>query len=202
MGTNKAIDVNRVKETFRIRNGNLERINNHFPYKRWTVVNRKATKGDLGYCRVAFNGTRIRYHRIIWILCNGQDITREQEIGHINGNIADNRIENLRAVTHRVNTQNKKSNREGKLTGASAYKQSNRYQAVLWIKTKYVKIGNFETAIDSHRAYEIACNNIYRYVDNTSFRALVKKELSKEKKRYDKELKELKEGKRFIQIVR
>ena len=110
----KQIDVEELKKVFRIRNGNLERIDLRRTDGKWTVVKNWGNKSD-GYCLVGFNGRRIKYHNIIWVLSTGKDIPSGLVIDHINGNRIDSRMENMRLVTDRINNQNMEIHRDGKL---------------------------------------------------------------------------------------
>ena len=172
----KQIDVDEVKKTFRIRNGNLERLNYRYPNGKWTVVENWGNNSN-GYCRVGFNGTMMLHHVIVWILSTGKDIPQGLEIDHINGNKIDNRIENLRLVTHRGNGQNRKEHRNGKLQGCYYKKLIKKYVGQINISGKVIHIGRFETEKEAHEAYKIACEHIKSYVDNESFRELIKKEM-------------------------
>ena len=172
----KPIDVDEVKKTFRIRNGNLERLNYRYPNGKWTVVKNWGNTSD-GYCQVWFNGTMIRYHNIIWVLSTGKDIPQGLEIDHINGNKLDNRIENLRVVSHRKNGQNMKVHRDGQLVGCYYHKRVKRYVSKIQINSKLIHVGYYETEQEAHEAYKIACKHIKSYVDNESFRELIKKEM-------------------------
>jgi hypothetical protein len=49
------------------------------------------------------DGQKAYQHRVIWKMEHGTD---PEIIDHINGNPRDNRLENLRSVSHRVNIQN------------------------------------------------------------------------------------------------
>ena len=171
----KPIDVEELRKTFRIRNGNLERLNYHYPNGKWTVVENKSNVH--GYCQVWFNGTKIYYHVIIWILSTGKDIPQGLEIDHINGNKIDNRIENLRLVTSRGNNQNREKHRDGELVGCYYHKRDKKFIANIRISGKKIHIGLFETEKEAHKAYTIACKHIRNYVDNESFRELIKKEM-------------------------
>jgi len=176
MSKRKQIDVEELKKVFRIRNGNLERINYHYTNGKWAVVNNKKNHTG-GYCQVRFNVRMVLYHVIVWILSTGKDIPQGMEIDHINGNKIDNRIENLRLVTARQNQQNQKKHREGQLVGCYFDKSNGKYQARIKISGKTIYLGRYKTEQEAHKAYKIACKHITNYVDNDSFRELIKKEM-------------------------
>lgn len=170
------IDVDELKKVFRIRNGNLERIDLRRTDGKWKVVDNKKNHTE-GYCRVNFNGRMVAYHIIVWILSTGKDIPQGMDIDHINGNEIDNRIDNLRIVTHRVNMQNRKTHRAGRLVGATYFKERNYWRSDIRIDKKNITIGYYKTEQKAHEAYKIACKYIAKYTDNDSFRELVKKEI-------------------------
>ena len=176
MTKRKPIDVDELKKVFRIRNGNLERLNYHYPNGKWTVVENKNNTGN-GYCQVGFNGRVVQYHNIVWVLSTGNDIPQGMDIDHINGNKIDNRIENLRLVTRRQNQQNRKNHRAGRLVGASYHKGYNDWQSYIAIDKNQIWLGYYKTEQEAHEAYKIACKYITNYVDNESIRELIKKEM-------------------------
>ena len=176
MTKRKPIDVDELKKVFRIRNGNLERINYHYTNGKWTVVNNKKNHNG-GYCQVNFNGRMIKYHVIIWILSTGKDIPEGMDIDHINGNKIDNRIENLRLVTRRQNQQNRKTHRAGRLVGATYNKGHNDWRSQIEIDKNKISLGCYKTEQEAHEAYKIACEYITNFVYNESFRVLIKKEM-------------------------
>jgi hypothetical protein len=171
----KQIDVEELRKTFRIRDGNLERIDYRYTNNKWKQVKLCANRTD-GYCHVSFNGRMIRYHNIIWILSTGKDIPPGLAIDHINGNRLDSRMENMRLVTDRGNLQNMEIHRKGQLVGAVFHKRIGKYQANIYIG-KQIHLGLFETEQEAHKAYKIACKHIADYKDNKSFRELIKKEM-------------------------
>jgi hypothetical protein len=177
----KPINVEELKKVFRIRNGNLERIDLRRTDGKWKVVDNK--DNDNGYCRVDFNGRRMYYHSIVWMLYNKKDIPANLEIDHINGNKIDNRIDNLRLVTHRKNLQNRKTHRAGKLVGTcynKIYHNDKIYHywlSQIKINSKRIYLGLYKTEKEAHEAYKIACKHIKSYVDNDSFRELINKEM-------------------------
>ena len=72
---------------------------------------RTDAKGIPSQCRVTIGKSKIySIHRIIWEMFNGP-IPTGMVIDHMNGNPWDNRIENLRVVTHRQNVQNAKKSK-------------------------------------------------------------------------------------------
>lgn len=171
----KPIDVEELRKTFRIRDGILERIDYRYLSGKWKPVKLRAN--SLGYCQVKFNGRMVYYHTIVWCLSTGKDIPQGLEIDHINGNKIDNRIENLRLVTRRRNSQNRKEHRDGKLVGCYYHKRDRMYMASISISGKDIHIGYFTTEKEAHKAYKIACEHIEDYKDNKSFRELIKKEM-------------------------
>jgi len=172
MSERKTINVNELRRVFRIRNGNLERLNPHFKGGKWTIVENKSNDSK-GYCVIWLNGKNIFYHNVIWVLSTGNDIKQGLYIDHINGICSDNRMENLRLVTRRENNQNKKVHRDGKLCGITI--QNSKYKAQIQINGKQIYLGYYDTEQEAHKAYKIACEHIEQYIDNDSFRGLVKK---------------------------
>lgn len=167
----KPIDVEELKKVFRLNDkGKLERLY----YGKWKEIP-VVSNHDHGYCRVRFNSMRVFYHTIVWILTTGEDIPEDMVIDHINGNKLDNRIENLRLVNQRVNTQNKKAHRQGKLVGCYFDKCRDRYKAQVQIGKKAIYLGRYATEEEAHNIYVNACKLIEEYTDDASFRELVNK---------------------------
>ena len=185
MTKRKPIDVEELKKVFRIRNGNLERLNYNYQNGKWTVVENCGNHSE-GYCQVWFNGTLIRYHNIIWILSTGKDIPSGLMVDHINGNRLDSRMENMRLVTNRGNSQNKEIHRAGRLAGTyynKIYHNDKIYhywRSQIAIDKTRIGLGCYKTEQESHEAYKIACKYIAKYTDNDSFRELIKKEMEVE----------------------
>jgi hypothetical protein len=81
-------------------------------------------------------------------------------IDHINGNSLDNRRSNLRIVTSRENSQNKKEHRSGRLVGCSYHKKARKWQAEINIKGLSKYLGLFKTEIEANQAYMKAYNEL------------------------------------------
>ena len=165
------IDVNELVKVFRLKNGMIERIDHRYSNDKWRVfVNRNNSKG---YCHTMLNGKNIFYHNIVWILSTGKDIPEGYELDHINGDGTDNRIENLRLVTHRCNSQNMVIHRNGKLSGFYFNKTCKKYHTQIYINGKRIHIGFYNSKVKARKAYICACKHINDYIDNKSFRNMI-----------------------------
>lgn len=105
-----------------------------------------------GYVQVSYNHCRYYAHRIIWLLNHGK--FPKGTIDHINGNKADNRIQNLRDCTNRENCSNQKIHRDGKQVGYT--KVGIKYQAAIKINGKQVHLGTFKTEKEAVNKYQEA----------------------------------------------
>jgi hypothetical protein len=108
-----------------------------------------------GYIVFKIAGRDVFAHRVAVLLMTGE--WPAAVVDHINGDRADNRWENLRAVTQRVNRQNMraahKDSRSG-LLGVSPYR--GRFRAQLYAGGKNSMLGTFGTAQEAHEAYVAA----------------------------------------------
>ena len=102
-----------------------------------------------GYVSVYVNNgvNRKMAHKIIWEMFNGT-IPEGMELDHINGNPADNRIENLQLLSHHQNTL-----RKNKSKGYSKKKNLTRpYQATKKHNYKQHFLGYFGTKCGAYMA--------------------------------------------------
>lgn len=99
-------------------------------------------------------------HRVI---LNIKVSYKYEEIDHINGNSIDNRKENLRAVEHKQNCQNRKiqSNNKSKYKGVHLQKDCKRYRADISVNSKQVYLGMYETAVQAAIVYNVAAIKYY-----------------------------------------
>lgn len=111
-----------------------------------------------GYVRVSNKGIGYTMaHRIIWEMTNGE-IPDGLFIDHINGNRRDNRIENLRLVTQKVNSMNSSlrfDNKSG-VTGVAIYKRTGKWRASIQSGGKTVHLGFFDDFISACEARIVA----------------------------------------------
>lgn len=89
----------------------------------------RASKAHNGYRLVKLLGKTYRLHRVVWMLHNGA-IPDGMEVDHVDGDVQNNRIGNLRLVTKSQNAFNRK-NHTGKLLpkGIVFLRKDNVYQA-------------------------------------------------------------------------
>lgn len=106
------------------------------------------SNGPRGYLLLKYKGKMIRTHRLAWLMVHGE---WPDTIDHINGNIKDNRIENLRNVSNRENCRNHYKHRAGKLVGAN--KNHGKWQPNIRVKGKLLYLGNFDTEKEAHEEY-------------------------------------------------
>ena len=120
-------------------------------------LDRPAGKLDRGYWSVMVGGKLYRAHRIIWAMHYGA--WPDGQIDHINHDRADNRIENLRVVSHLDNHRNM-SRFKNSTTGIAGVKFDGRYGswvARITVNYRQIALGSFKTkeeAINARKAAE------------------------------------------------
>ena len=122
-------------------------------------VARRCKRGDVvggicsktGYRRMKYQGNYYYIHRLAYVWHTGQTLT--QCIDHINGDRSDNRRENLRQVTYRVNNQNKRryTNNTTGVTGVRMM-STGRFNSFIWKNGKRLHIGCHDTLDEASRA--------------------------------------------------
>lgn len=98
--------------------------------------------GKSGHLAVTVNNRRFLSHRAAWAIFYGE--FPQGEIDHINGNPSDNRIVNLRDVSHAENMRNQKprENYSG-VSGVSWHKAKSRWCAALYVGGRKRTVGYF-----------------------------------------------------------
>lgn len=100
----------------------------------------------------SFTGVQTCISRIILISGDGP------MVDHINGNVLDNRKENLRACTHTQNMWNRKTQKNNKLGVKGVYFCHHRlkYVARIVVNKKKINLGRFDKLEDAAQAYKDA----------------------------------------------
>lgn len=107
-----------------------------------------------GYRIIGIDGHYFRAHRLAWLYAHG--VMPDGQIDHINGCRADNRIMNLRVVTHAENQHNvwhPKANSTTGLQGVSRCARSGKWRAGIVVSNRKIWIGRFDTPELAHAAY-------------------------------------------------
>lgn len=115
-------------------------------WKRWNTMYAHSVAGTNkdGYLRIGIGNSLYYGHRLAWALHHGE--YPEGEIDHINRNRLDNRIMNLREVSHAQNMQNKgeRIDNTSGVIGVTWDKASNKWQAGIGVNGKYKNLGRFD----------------------------------------------------------
>ena len=112
-----------------------------------------------GYIRMKVDGVFYAAHRVAWLLEHKK--WPNNLIDHINQNKADNRLENLRDVTHKQNLENVGQYRKVWKKGSIFHKSSGLWHAVLGENYKSISLGYFKTQIEAQDAYINAKREIH-----------------------------------------
>lgn len=106
-----------------------------------------------GYRQACIKNVSIYLHVVAWYLHHGQ--WPIGVVDHINGDRSDNRIGNLRVVSHAENIQNQRqANKRNKLNALGCSRAENgRFRAVIRFSGKTYSLGTFDTLEEAHGAY-------------------------------------------------
>lgn len=86
----------------------------------------------------------VKAHRVIWSLVHGE---WPSEIDHVNGDRSDNRLCNLRCVSHADNQRNQRirKNSSSGVLGVSRASKSDRWRARIKVDFQEIFLGHFTT---------------------------------------------------------
>lgn len=110
------------------------------------------------YVQVRIDGVLHYAHRIIWVLHNGP-IPEGMQIDHVDGNGANNRLENLRLVSGVENKRNMRRLSTNTSGATGVYSDKGKWVARFWSDGRMRNIGTFTDkveAIHARKAWESA----------------------------------------------
>jgi len=100
-----------------------------------------------GYRYIKINGCSYRAHRLIYIY-HYINIPKGLCIDHINGKKDDNRLDNIRLVTHQENQFNRPTAK-----GYWKRKDTGKYVASICVDNKAYRLGQYNTEQEARNAY-------------------------------------------------
>ncbi len=122
-------------------------FNKRFAGKRVGNIN------DKGYYATQLFGRHIGCHRAAWAHYYGE---WPDQIDHVNGDRTDNRIANLRNVSHRENSKNRKVREDNRTGQTGVYEVKGRWVALINTDKGRFFIGRFKEYADAVFARKIA----------------------------------------------
>ena len=147
-----------------------ERLRELFDYKDgeliWKITKGAAKAGSVAGCKTTYYKNKARKliridglflaHRLIYKWHNNS-FDESLQIDHINGDSNDNRIENLRAVSHQENMMNMKMRCDNKsgISGVHWDKSRNKWKAVIQYKGKTKMIGRYDSLDEATKARKL-----------------------------------------------
>lgn len=116
-----------------------------------------------GYLVIRLDYRLYYAHRLAWLYVHGEWPT--DQIDHINGIKADNRLHNLRNVTAQANVQNVRGpavhNKSSGLLGATWSARTKKWHAQIGVDMKHINLGKYATAEEAHQAYLTAKRRLH-----------------------------------------
>lgn len=115
-----------------------------------------------GYLEIRLNEVLYKGHRIIWKLLTGED--PENILDHLNGDVSDNRIENLRVATAQENARNSRKRPQRK-NASSEYKGVSKRKSGKWVC--YITVNDvptttvFDTEIEAATHYDKMAKELF-----------------------------------------
>lgn len=133
------------------------KVNHGRKVKAGTVAGGVFTK-DCGkqYRRIRIDRKNHTEHRLAWLMINGS--LPAGEIDHIDGDGLNNRIHNLRDVSHAENMKNLRllATSTSGISGVGWHKRGNKWQARVRVNNKRIHLGLFNTKSEALAARKVA----------------------------------------------
>lgn len=108
-----------------------------------------------GYLRTRILGKLYYNHHLVWFLHHG---SWPSALDHINGDRADNRLENLRICNQQQNMHNARRRADSGtgVKGVNWRPTKNKYRARIVVNRKEISLGHYDTLEEAQRAVEQA----------------------------------------------
>ncbi len=136
----------------------LKRLNEDYVYDSFTgrileknSLKDKSTQTHRGYRRIYAAGGEFALHRLIFFFKHGYF---PKIVDHIDGDLFNNKVENLQDCTQSVNIAKAKKFRTNTtgFTGVSYHKEAKKYESYFWKDYKKIYCGLFDTAEEAYKA--------------------------------------------------
>jgi hypothetical protein len=127
---------------------------------RATALTYSGSPNKAGYLRTRVAGKLYYNHHLVWFLHHG---TWPPALDHINGDKADNRIENLRICDHTGNMRNALLRRDSTtgIKGIGWRPDKQRYRARIVVDRKEICLGHFKTLEEAKAVMQDARNKYH-----------------------------------------
>lgn len=114
------------------------------------------TENGLTYVGIGLDYKMYKAHRLVWLYVNGS--WPEGGLDHIDGDGANNRIENLRPCNQTQNMQNVRAHKGSAsgLLGVSWESRTKKWRAQIKAGDYHKRLGRFDDKIQAHQAYLVA----------------------------------------------
>ncbi len=108
--------------------------------------------GSTGYKQTRVDGRLYLNHRLIWLWYHGY--FSEHGLDHIDRNKVNNRIENLREVSHTCNMRNckQRKNTSSGITGVHWNKEKKKWHVQIRVLKKLIHLGYYDTKLEAAQA--------------------------------------------------
>lgn len=121
----------------------------------WTTGSKVGAGARGGYYAIRIPSSSGKFGRVSQLVATAfiPLITGCPIVDHIDGVVTNNNIDNLRWVSIRGNSCNRKTHRAGRLVGANFHKSANKWRSLITINGKQIHLGYFNTEQSAHEAY-------------------------------------------------